>query len=105
MSDFPQPGTQFWYISARNTKIVVLYLGKFPRRKYHVLLGFQSGQLRWVIQLTDEQLSAQMTNVLAGNDPDRLSASIVDIVQTEFRRAGNVRDLVNVLFPIFAKTK
>ncbi len=97
MSDLPQPGTQFWYISARDTKIVVLYLGKFPRRKHHILLYFEHGQMESVVWLTDEQLAAQLTTVMTGDDPDRLPNATLQAAQAAFRRSKNTRALVNNL--------
>lgn len=97
MSDLPQPGTQFWYLSALNTKIVVLYLGKIPRRKHNMLLDFENGGMRSVVWLTDEQLAAQLTQVVAGDDPDRLSDTAVEAALAAFRRSKSTSALVDNL--------
>ncbi len=97
MINLPQQGMQFWYISALGTHMVVLYLGKFPRRKHHLLLCFEHAWMRWVIWLTDEQLAAQLTQVMAGDDPDRLSDATVEAAQAAFQHSTSIRALVDRL--------
>ncbi len=97
MSDLPQPGTQFWYVSARNTKTVVLYLGKIPRRKHNMLLYFANGRMLSVIPSTDEDMAAQLTQVVTFDDPDRLPDATTETVLSAFRRSKSRTALVDNL--------
>ena len=97
MSDMPMPGTQFWYISARDTKIVVLYLGKVPRRKHNMLLYFANGRMLSVIWLPDEQMAAQLTQLVTIDDPDRLSGTTTEAVLSAFRGSKSTTSLVDNL--------
>ncbi len=97
MSDLPQPGTQFWYISARDTKINVLYLGKIPRRKHNMLLYFANGRMLSVVWLTDEQMAAQLTQLVTIDDPDRLPDATTETVLSAFRQSKSTTALVNNL--------
>ncbi len=100
MSDLPQPGTQFWYISARDPKIVVLYLGKIRRRKHNMLLYFANGKMRSVVWLTDEQLAAQLTQIVDHDDPDGLADATVQAALGAFRGSRTISALVNDLMSL-----